>query len=278
MPVASPILDTAGQETPAPHRLLVAWQHPVTKAYGLVGHLDLPATAGEPYRFTYFPWAGSMPGFRPFVGFPDLQRDYESLELFPFFDNRMTPRSRADYPDLAASVGLDGHADPFEVLARTGGRRATDTIEVLAEPIIDAATGRLEVHFLVHGVSHHRVDDAVAALRPGDRLRVLCDVQNPSDALALALADSETCNLGWVPRYICPLVHRSAARFGWKQVAVEIVHVGDPAGPPHLRLLCRLSTEWQAGDDLWDGLGGGLDANGLPIPEAASIEVAAASV
>ena len=260
MPAASPILDTAGHGTDASRRLMVAWQHPLTRAYDLVGRLDLPTAPGQPYRFAYFHRAGSVPGFRPFLELPDLEQSYESLELFPLFDNRMTPRSRSDYPAVAASVGLGGDADPFEVLTRTGGRRATDTIEVLAEPTVDAATGRLGVEFLVHGVSHQRAEEALASLQPGDRLRLLWDVQNPFDDLALTVADHRTWNLGWVPRYLAPLVHRSADRFGWEQIIIETVHVGDPIGPPHLRLLCRLSAAWQPGEDLWDGPGYRLPA------------------
>jgi hypothetical protein len=255
MPVASPRLDVADYGTGARRRLLVAWQHPVTREYDLVGRLDLPAAPEEPYQFGYFHRAASVPGFRPFVELPDLDHSYESMDLFPLFDNRMTPRSRPDYAALAASVGLSGDADPFEVLARTGGRRATDTIEVVPEPHIDAVTGRLDVEFLVHGVRHQRADEALASLEPGDRLRLLWDVQNPLDALALAVADSRTCNLGWVPRYLSPLVHRSAEGFSWEQVTVETVHVGDPAGPPHLRLLCRLSADWQSGEELFNGPG-----------------------
>ena len=44
------------------------------------------------------------------------------------------------YHAVARAMGCD----PFEVLARTSGRRATDTIEVVAEPTIDPVAGTLQ--------------------------------------------------------------------------------------------------------------------------------------
>lgn len=263
MSAASPVAEHPAVPARLGRRLLVAWQHPSTRAYDLVGRLDVPHAPDEPYRFAYFRHAASVAGFRPFVDLPDLDQVYEAHELFPLFDNRLTPRSRADFPQVAAFVGLTSDADPFEVLARTGGRRATDTVEVLPEPTVDPGSGQLEVDFLVHGVRHHDgLDACLAELRPNDRLRILCDVQNPTDGMAVALADGRTRNLGWIPRYLVPTVHRSADQYGWSQVNVEVLHVGDAAGPPHLRLLCRLQTAWAPDTPV-------LDTPEYDLPESA---------
>lgn len=260
MPATTIVRDTPQHAASQARGLWVAWQHPFSRAYDLVGRLDVPTVGAGSFRFRYFERAASVAGFQPFVDLPDLDRVYESDELFALFDNRLTPRSRADYPALAASVGLGGDADPFEVLARTGGRRATDTVEVVAEPVIDIAAGTLSTDFLVHGVSHHPgVDVALGHLSPGDRLRVLCDVQNPVDPLSLALADPDTRNLGWVPRYLSPLVRRSADRFGWADIEVSVLHVGDPTGPAHLRLLASLRAPWDPDDPV-------LDDSSRPVP------------
>jgi hypothetical protein len=234
-------------------RLLVAWQHPDTRAFALIGRLEVPDEDTGPFRFSYLPGAAEVDGFGAFVEMPEFGRAYESDTLFPLFDNRMTPRDRADFAEVAASVGLRASADPFEVLVRSGGRRATDTLEVLSEPAVDIGSGTLTTDFLVHGVSHHDgIDAALDLLGPDDRLRILLDVQNPVDELAVALADDTTCNLGWVPRYLCPVLRRSAAEFGWPQIDVRIVHVGSPSGPRHLRLLCRLQANWDPAQTPFD--------------------------
>jgi hypothetical protein len=249
----SPVAERPVDPARLDRHLLVAWQHPSTRAFDLVGRLDVPVADDKPYRFAYYRHAASVAGFRPFVDLPNLDRVYEAHDLFPLFENRLTPRSRADFPEVAAFVGLTGDADPFEVLARTGGRRATDTVEVVPEPAIDPVSGRLEVDFLVHGIRHHDgVDACLEELHPSDRLRILCDVQNPADSMAVALADEHTRNLGWLPRYLVPFINRSAQQFGWPQVHVEVLHVGDAAGPAHLRLLCRLQTAWSPDAPVFD--------------------------
>jgi len=256
MPATTLAADTHLLDTPAGRRLLVAWQHPATRAYALVGVLDLPSPSEDSYVFRYLPDAAAVEGFRPFVEMPDLHCVYRSVELFRLFHNRMTPRERADYPSLAAAVGLDVGADPFEVLVRTGGRRATDTLEVLDMPAVEPQTGTVTTEFLAHGIRHLLyAQSALDRLAPGDLLRVLPDVQNSKDPLSIVLADDQTCNVGWVPRYLSPLLHRSAADFGWGEVRVTVAHVGDPAGPPHLRLLCRVTARWDPEVPVLDVLG-----------------------
>jgi len=93
----------------------------------------LTQSAAGDFEFRYLRGAETDPDFRPFIGFPDLHRLYRSTEQFPFFENRLMSRGRADYSAYLGSLGLAHNADPFEVLARSGGRRATDTVEVVAE-------------------------------------------------------------------------------------------------------------------------------------------------
>ena len=232
--------------------LLVAWQHPETREYALVARLQLPTEADPSFRFGYLPSAERIEGFRPFVEFPQLDQIYESDRLFPLFENRMTARERSDFPVVAGAVGLGPDADPFEVLVRTAGRRATDALEIVAEPLVDSRAHTVRTQFLVHGVRYLEIEEALGRLRPGDRLRLLWDAQNPKDRMAITVADTTTHNLGWVPRYLCPLVHRSASRFGWPQIELRVVHVGDPSAPPHLRLLCELVATWDEADSILD--------------------------
>jgi hypothetical protein len=69
-----------------PHRLLVAWQNPNTRRITLVGVLE--HSAGR-YCFRYLRAALDTQGFRPFPGFDNLRRRYESEQLFPLFRQRL---------------------------------------------------------------------------------------------------------------------------------------------------------------------------------------------
>jgi hypothetical protein len=225
-------------------RLFVAWQHPETRTITPVG--ELHETDGEQersYLFRYLSTVGAVKDFHPFVGFPDTSAEYHSDELFPFFANRIMPRSRADFADWVAMFQLPVDADPFEILTRSAARRATDTVEVFPEPSVSDATACTT--FLVRGVRHipHAID-AIDVLDPGEKLLILHDAQNDHDLLALALRTEGQQLIGYIPAYLCPLIHRSSAKSGWVGIDVTVAHRGDRGGPPHLNLLCSLSMPW----------------------------------
>ena len=242
---------TATAEPAAPSRpdtqrrlLYVAWQDPDSRAFVPVGRLGRDCTDGEvAYEYRYLRNAERLERFRPFVGFPHLRQAYRSSELFPFFENRLMPRTRPDYPDFVGALGLAPDADPFEVLARSEGRRQTDTIEVFPQPELDDSVARCR--FLVHGVRYvPGAQDAIDSLARGDRLRLLVDRQNPTDTCAVLLRDDSFRLLGWVPRYLTELVHTPLDHLGPTGVDVHVEHVGDRDGPVHLRLLCTLEAQW----------------------------------
>jgi hypothetical protein len=78
-------------------------------------------------------------------------------------------------------VSLDiADATPFELLARTGGGRATDTFHVVAEPELDGA-GRVVTRFLASGIRWVPGDsERVARLAAGAALRVRPEPTTPT--------------------------------------------------------------------------------------------------
>ena len=116
-------------------RMYATWRNPD----GLirpVGVLTRSSTEeGDRYRFVYLKAAEGFEDFECLPGLPDIRRVYEADYLFPVFRNRLMPRRRPDYEDYVGRLGLNSNADPFEVLLRSEGRRATDRIEVFAHPV-----------------------------------------------------------------------------------------------------------------------------------------------
>lgn len=225
-------------------RLYVVWQDPDSRAVEPVGRLDrVHDETAAGYEFRYLQRVKTLSGFQPFVSFPDFHRVYRSSTLFPLFENRLVPRSRADYEQFTRSVGLGLDADPFEVLARTEGRRETDTIEMFPEPIVD--DGSVRCHLLIHGIRHVAgADDAIEQLAPGQPLLVVPDPQNAVDPCAILVRDDACHLIGWIPRYLTTLVRDPLAHLGPGAVQVIVEHVGDRSGPVHLRLLCALRAHW----------------------------------
>ncbi len=227
--------------------LFVSWRDSDVGSVHPIGRLiRRTGPDGEHYSFAYLKMAEGLEGLQPLPGLPHLHERYDSDQLFPVFANRVMPRSRPDYDLLASRVDLQGDADPFEVLARSGGRRATDQIEVFAGPE-RTAEGESGVLFFGRGIRH--VDGAaetVASLRPGDRLVLVDTTQNERNSPAVLLRTGDGRQVGRIPDYLVQHVQELRQLNGSDPI-VEVEHVNDDTVATHMRLLCRLRAPWPHG-------------------------------
>jgi hypothetical protein len=224
--------------------LFLAWQDPESRRWFTVGRLDVKPGL---YSFTYTNGAlnaKNNAGFEPLAAFPELGQDYTSNEIFPLFSNRFLPTYRAEYSDYLKWLNIpESEKDPVAILARSGGQRATDTLEVFPMPIRNEC-GAFEFHFLVHGLRHMAPEAVlrVSALGTGERLLAMRDVQNPKDPRAIALRTAETVEndmyiVGYLPRYLCDDYFQLAEEGSYPTITVERVNL--PPAPVQFRLLCK---------------------------------------
>ena len=188
-------------------RLAVAWQHPVSRRIEPVGLLSC---IDGGFCFNYLARALDVPGFQPFLGFPDLTRTYTSARLFPLFAQRVMRRTRPDYARHLSALGLDDRADQWDVLARSQGQRQGDGVRLFAEPLVTEA-GQTYATFFVSGIRHRvlaesQVEEALSRLDVGDELRLLPQPTNEVDSNALLVAEHNDVALGWVPSVLLPYV------------------------------------------------------------------------
>jgi hypothetical protein len=200
---------------------------------------------GEKYSFYYIQNALKVPDFRPFLGFPDMWARYESDNLFPLFAQRaMTPR-RPDFIRWVTRLGLHDDATPREHIARSGGRREGDTIQLF--PVPEVRHGRMDCDFLVHGVRHildaelrvvntwvrpsrEELDKCLSTLRAGDALRLVDEPSNHVNPRAILATTTGYFPLGWVPDLLVDEIHRIPER---DKVTVTLQAVNGPeAGWP----------------------------------------------
>jgi hypothetical protein len=218
-------------------RFAVAWRN---TSRGLIAPVAVLDHDDLGYRFEYLRGVDQIPGFRPFLGFPDLQHTYESERLWPLFDLRVMDRKRPDYEDYLARLGLSPTASRLDVLSRSGGEQKGDSIYLAEEPQV-ADDGRTEAIFLVRGASYatreHMSADIASRLRPGNRLTMRPDRDNPVNREAILLASPDGTPVGWIPDLLISYAH--AVRSGGGQLTV--VQNNGPESPWHLRLLVRLS-------------------------------------
>ena len=227
-----------------PPALFVAWRDPESRRIFPVGRLLRIVTPLQGYEFSYIEGAhiASEAGFQPFLAFPSFEKLYRSRELLPFFRNRVMSPSRPDYPEYIEALAMDAQtAEPMTLLAVSGGRRATDLIEIFPDWALDADGGRIRTRLLVRGVQHvPGAEERIQQLRVDDRLECQRDVENLINPQAVKLRTEDGVDIGFVPDYLAAdlssLLQQEA------EIDVRVQRVNPPPIPHHQRVLCVLSA------------------------------------
>ena len=223
---------------PTMKSLYLAWQAPRQRSWFPIGRLDADTHAHR-YVFNYTKGAlhaQQEGGFQALPAFPDLQRSYESAELFPLFQNRVLDRSRKDFAEYLQSLGLT-EPDPIEILALTGGERETDNLEVFPR-IQKQPDGRFKCRFFVHGLRYIPKSAAERGLQlqVGERLGVSIELTNPKTRLAIQLTSADYHFVGWTPHYLVKDLLRVISD-GPAEIEAHVLRVNRDAVPANRRVL-----------------------------------------
>ena len=225
--------------------LFVAWQNPATREWAPVARLTREE---DRFHFVYTKGA-EREGFVPFGRLNNLKREYVSETLFPLFANRLLTRSRPEYAAYLAWLGLSQtNHDVLDELARTGGLRATDQLELIPCPGPSTDQG-YEVFFFARGLRHLRQtnQEDCLGLQPGEQLYLARDIQNEQDKHALLLRTREPVTMaGYAPRYYAEEFGRLMSMLPVTDLDVRIEQVNRDA-PIQYRLLCHLKAPWPDG-------------------------------
>lgn len=232
-----------------PPALFVTWQDRASRKIFPVGRLVRLAEPESSYEFAYIEGAreAEASGFAPFLSFPSLTAVYRSDVLPPFFTNRVMASGRPDYAGFVQRLALvPNAASPDEILARSGGVRATDSVEVFGEPMrLD--DGRWQAIFLARSIRHVKGGEATAAsLKVGQRLYCMLDVQNEMNERAVALRTDDHRMVGFCPDYLTDelderLMHDRSAE-------ITVLAINPPPAPVHYRVLCELRLTVRGGE------------------------------
>lgn len=203
------------------------------------------------YRFVYTKGAETArkeAGFSKLDAFPQLDRVYESSELFPLFQNRVLSPRRGDYAAYVQRMALDPeHVDPLEILAISEGRRQTDNLEVFPK-IQTRRDGSFVCRFFLHGLRH--VSQAAQervhlALQGGERLQVAVELNNPASGAAIQLETSnDYLMIGWAPRYL--VLDLLQVLNNHQAVAARVVKVNPEPAPFNQRVLIELEGKFNS--------------------------------
>lgn len=234
----------------SPEVLFVAWQEPVSRRILPIARL-LKHNGDFEFAYINAVEAATELGFQPLLSFPELSTVYITSELPPLFTNRLMPKSRPDFPGYITELGLTAEqAEPFAVLARSEGRRATDSLEIFSAPL-PRADG-YEGFFLARGFRHlPECEKALESLAPGDQLFVMADVQNESNRAALLLRTASKHVVGYFPDHLANELHDACADL-WT-VRVTVSRVNPLPAPTIHRLLCHFTCPSELGAQLYRG-------------------------
>ena len=232
-------------------RLAVTWQHPLTRRNTAVGLLTC---VDSTYRFSYLRSAGTVEGFQPFLGFPDLERKYAAAALFPLFTQRVMRRSRPDFNRYRRALGLDVDNSDWSILGRSQGQGEGDGIRVFPEPDVHEA-GVTSSTCFVHGLGDRmrqdpRVEPALIRLIVGNRPRLLEERATAEDTRALLVVEGKGVPLAWVPDLL--LSHLDTIR-SHGAPELFVVDTNGPDVPPDYRLLVMLRGTAPVGYRPFDG-------------------------
>jgi hypothetical protein len=226
--------------------LFLAWQAP-TRAWFPVGRLDADLDASR-YLFSYTKGALQAQrdvGFDALPAFPDLNRRYESSELFPLFQNRVLDPNRKDFKEYLMSLGLNEFSDPIEILAVSGGQRQTDSLEVFPK-IEKKLDNSFACRFFLHGLRYMSSEARAKALtlQPGQQLGVSLELTNPTHTPAMQLTTQDYQFIGWTPRYLVSDLLRAIVQH--PEVCAKVIRVNEDDVPANRRVLIELSGKLPA--------------------------------
>jgi hypothetical protein len=227
--------------------LYLAWQdREASRQWFPIGRLDADTENSE-YRFRYIGGADRAKRevkFRPLVGFPHIEQDYRSPELFPIFQNRVMSPKRPDFPAYMRALDLGQDADPAEMLAVNGGRRMTDSFEVFPK-LVKNDDGSFVCRFFLHGWRHTNegAQERINSLAHGEPLYVAMELTNPRTGLAVQIQTTDYQMIGWAPRYLVDDLTAAMAESPG-EYATSVVRVNPPPTPASQRVLVEMSSRW----------------------------------
>lgn len=216
----------------------LAWQSPDTRDWHVVGALTQISNG---YEFHYTKGALSAKKFVPFSGMENINKSYVSEELFPLFYNRLLSNRRPEYPKFIQWLGLsEDQATPMNILARSGGLRGTDQLQMFRKIEVGGA-GSYEHFFFAHGLSHltKSAQKRVDTLKEGERLLLCFDCQNSHDENAVIIRTDDPAEIiGYCPRYLAKDI--STLLNISESLTVSVEKIAKDA-PSNYRLMCKVS-------------------------------------
>lgn len=171
--------------------LWVIWKNPNTRQRYKIGILT---KHDNNYSFRY-DLEEKIKDFDYFPGFPDINKTYNSLDLFTNILNRLPNPNRPDYEKILNNYELNKESSDMEILEKTRGRLITDTYEFVVP------FSRDKIMFEVAGVQYsEEFKKCKNVMRIGNKISLELETDNKYDGNAI-IVKYDNYKIGYVPRY-----------------------------------------------------------------------------
>lgn len=171
--------------------LWVIWKNPNTRQRYKIGILT---KHDNNYSFRY-DLEEKIKDFDYFPGFPDINKTYNSVDLFTNILNRLPNPNRPDYEKILSNYELNKESSYMEILEKTRGRLITDTYEFVLP------FSRDKVMFEVAGVQYsEEFKKCKNVMHIGDKIVLELEPSNKHDVNAI-IVKYDKYKIGYVPRY-----------------------------------------------------------------------------
>lgn len=184
--------------------------------------------------------------FQPLLSFPDFKRIYKSAEMFPWLRHRLLSNKRPEFKRYLQWLQIDSNqSDEFSILAKSGGRRATDAFELFAIPAL-STSGWSQIEFFLRGIQSISTASRqrIAQLQVNEPLFLMQDYA--ADECVLRTQDQFL--LGFCPKYLSSLLV-SVIRHSPEEVIAKVQKVNQAPTPMEFRLLCHVDLRLPNGDN-----------------------------
>lgn len=222
--------------------LILSWQDAQTNKWFPVGRFS---KQNQENSFIYIKGVEQAQnnGFSGLPSMEDFNKKYYYSDIFPLLKNRILNKSRPDRDEFLNWLEVESEDSDFEELAKTGGIKATDNLQLFPVPVKE--NNRYTLSFFAQGISHLKdsCQSRIKQLKKGDKLYFCLDLENEQDKSACLLrTDDPVQMVGYCPRYLAK-DFKKLFDLSEKSFNITVQKVNKDA-PEQLRLLCNINCDW----------------------------------
>ncbi|MBA5248347.1 MAG: hypothetical protein FE834_02250 [Gammaproteobacteria bacterium] len=222
--------------------LILSWEDVKTHQWFPIGRFS---KSNNVYSFSYIQGViqAKQQGFSGLASMQDFEQTYHYGDIFPLLKNRIFNKSRADRDEFLDWLNIKSENSDFEELAKTGGIKATDNLQLFPVPI--KKDNKYILEFFVQGTRHlpPNTQKRIEKLNKNEKIFLCADLENPQDENALILRTEDPVEIvGYCPKFFAKdfkkLFDLSKSSF-----TIKIKKVNKNA-PKQLELLCEITCDW----------------------------------